>query len=181
MHTRVKTLLDRRRAYARETIPRDEQIRPVPPHHRLQLPPPPSSLLFAAKYGYVQFQCGRANTHVRRGGGRQLLYSGRTCSRNLVEYLSHSRCAQQRADQGKLAQKVENDGKEVAAIREKQIFGQFSSSLTSGSKPAQTHPKRFKNPNISKSIPMNVHRKNTMTIPVKKHTVPLIFCLRAKK
>ena len=44
-----------------------------------------------------------------------------------------------------------------------------------------THPNKFKNPNISTKIPMIGHLRNIRRIPPKKHAVPLIFCLRAKK
>ena len=44
-----------------------------------------------------------------------------------------------------------------------------------------THPKRLRKPNISTNMPMNGHFKNTSRMPPKKHIVPRIFSLRAKK
>ena len=44
-----------------------------------------------------------------------------------------------------------------------------------------THPNKFKNPNISTKIPMIGQRRKIRTMPPKKHAVPRIFCLRAKK
>ena len=44
-----------------------------------------------------------------------------------------------------------------------------------------TYPNRFKNPNVSITIPTNGRLKKTSRIPPIKQTVPLSFCLRAKK
>ena len=43
------------------------------------------------------------------------------------------------------------------------------------------HPNKFKNPNVSTTIPTKGHLKSTNTIPPKKHKVPLTFCFLAKK
>jgi hypothetical protein len=44
-----------------------------------------------------------------------------------------------------------------------------------------THPNRFKKPNVSTIMPMNGHLRNTKSTPPRKHNVPRIFCFRAKK
>ena len=46
---------------------------------------------------------------------------------------------------------------------------------------ARTHPKRFRNPNVSTMTPTSGHLKNTSRMPPMKHTVPRSFCFRAKK
>ena len=50
-----------------------------------------------------------------------------------------------------------------------------------GPRQQNTHPNKFKNPNVSTTMPTKGHLKNTNTIPPKKHNVPLIFCFLAKK
>ena len=44
-----------------------------------------------------------------------------------------------------------------------------------------THPKRFKNPNISTNTPIVGHLKKTRRIPPRKQAVPRSLFLRAKK
>jgi hypothetical protein len=48
-------------------------------------------------------------------------------------------------------------------------------------KPPFTHPNRFKNPNVSTTIPTNGHFRKTRRIPPKKQIVPRNFCFLAKK
>lgn len=45
----------------------------------------------------------------------------------------------------------------------------------------EADPKRFKNPNVSTSMPMKGHLKNTSNIPPRKQTVPRSLFFRAKK
>ena len=83
---------------------------------------------------------------------------------------------------GSCRKKLRMTGKKsLLAKQAKDDQRHFERSTHKSHSQTDAHPKRFKNPTASTSIPMKVHLKKTRSIPVKKHTVPLSFCFRAKK
>ena len=86
-------------------------------------------------------------------------------------HASDVRQRQQRAYEWQLAKERDDDREKVSGGRMRYTW----------CNERWTYPKRFKKPNVSTIIPINGHLQNTRRMPPRKHTVPRIFCLRAKK
>lgn len=107
-------------------------------------------------------------------------------SRRVIEgsaspHLSYAWRVEEGSDEGQLTQEVEDDGEEVAVTGRRGRAFSIQCTISPPCLSSAAHPNKFKKPNISTSIPMKVHLMKTRNMPVKKHTVPLIFCFLAKK
>ena len=80
---------------------------------------------------------------------------------------------------GSWRRKVIMTGKK--SLKKKESVGLESSMAMCVTRRDHTHPKRLRKPNISINTPVAGHLRKTRRIPPRKHAVPRILFLRAKK